>query len=336
MKIRKIMCVALILALCLPVAAFGEAVGGDLEALSPVMDVVVGASLHASDLPEAVSGEDGVLTNAFVNAFFSLACKHGLLGVTEATLADPAQQESILGSIFASNLPTLSAVTQDTTGDGYLGFRPMTITDLGEGSVQIVGEMYWADQKPDENTSELEWIQPAVFVFKSDAAAYNGFRLTSFSVGDEVNMEEAMKDYAASILVEYENQKLGFCVQYPNQFEEAEMREVENGVIAEKADGSLLFSCLKHACPEGTTLQSYSGELASGHPGAQTELNDAVGSATVTYDVDGGKTEVSVVFVSGASAYVATLRFPKEKLADYQPYVTYLINSFSVFDISVG
>lgn len=332
--------VAFVLALTLITpCAMAQDTAADLDALNPLMDVVAAAAMQASDLPETVT-EDGVITNAFVSAMLNTALVNGSLGVTESTLADATQQQTLLSSIFASELPTLGAVTQESRMDGYLGLQPMNVTTLGDdGRIQVVGEMYWAPQKlselGDDNGAEIEWLQPAVYIFKADSAALGGYRLLSFSVGTEIDMESTLGEYFSSILVEYEDNRLGFSVQYPAVFAEDEFTQDENSISAELKDGTAGFRCEKMANADKLTLEQYVAKLQSENPTAKMQLNDELGYLVMTKQENGSE-YFTIAVVTGDSIYQAQLRYAVSQKNLYQVYTHYLENSFIVFEVSMG
>ena len=151
--------------------------------------------------------------------------------------------------------------------------------------VQVVGEVYHAAKPYGELTNEerlaVQWDEPAVFLLKADPAAMFGYRVVSFSFGSVIDLESVMSDYFTSILVEYQNDNLGFSVQYPAAFEESTLTEDENGIAGKLADGKASFFAKRAANGDAQTLEGLRDALAQ-QPGVlQATLNQDYGYLTV-------------------------------------------------------
>ena len=225
-SVRKVLSVLMIL--CVAIGLCTSAVAqtaADFDALLPLMDLVSAASLYSANAPEAVPGSDGELSVSFVDAFFAVGQVQGAdAGLTEQMLSDNAAQTELLGKIFAAQIPSLGTVAAAENNGAYIGFQPVLVNSGTDGqSVQIIGEIYQASKPMREMTdadyTAIQWLERAVFTFQSDASALNGFRLSGYSVGTDLSIEEAMQGYFAEIAVEYES-NLGFTLLYPSVFED--------------------------------------------------------------------------------------------------------------------
>ena len=221
--VRKMLSLMLTLCMMPGVIAGASAQTADFEVLMPLFDLICAASELSANGPEKVPGADGQLTTSFVDSFISAGQQMGAsVGVTAEMLSNPAAQEQLLKSIFAAQLPQLSAIAASAEPLPFVGFHPVTVnTGAGDGSVQIIGEMYQAPKAlRSMNEAEyigVEWIDRAVFTLQNDATAFGGFRVTGFSVGTDLSYEEAMQAYFEEIAVEYES-KLGFLCCFIPRF----------------------------------------------------------------------------------------------------------------------
>ena len=338
--------IAWVTALCMLTGGFAFAGAAQAEvsgfdALMPFMDLVASAALTAADEPEVIGNEETTLSAAFISAFFN----NGLtadasLGVTTDMLTDTAQQSAFLGKYFSAQLPTLETIAQTQPINGYIGFQPVTVNTGDDSDVQLVGELYWAD-KPMREMSEadyrnIQWQDRAVYSFRQDGTAANGYRLTGFSVGSELNMDEAMQTYTESILVEYINTSLGFSVLYPSVFTDDMLVEDDDGVSAALPDGSVSFFVKRADNATNANLADYIGVIADGIEGAQATLQETFSSATLTYDTEDGNTVFDVYIVTDKYIYLAELSYKQELASTYSMYTAYLENSFAVDAVSVG
>ncbi len=313
----------------------------DFDALLPVMDLVSAASLYSANAPEAVPGADGELSAAFIDAFFAVGQVQGAeVGVTEQMLSDQAAQAELLGKIFAANASSFGTVAAAENNGTYIGFQPVLVNGGTDGqSVQIIGEIYQAS-KPMRNMTEADytaitWIERAVFTFQSDASALNGFRLTAYSVGTDLSIEEAMQGYFAEIAVEYES-NLGFTLLYPSVFEDDLLVEDEYGVSAKLADGSASFFAKRAANPNGASLADYVSIVANGIEGSVSNVYEDMQYGTVAYTTQEGYAVFEVYIVTGEYIYQAQLSYLTNLVSEFGMYNAYLENSFVVNELSQG
>lgn len=324
----------------------------EFEALGPLMDLVAAtvwsgyddnsAGAEEYNAPESVPGAEGVLTNIFIDGFFRIGqTADPSMGITADMLSNTDQQAAYLSKVFAAQLPTLETLVPMEAYSGYIGFAPKTVnTAMENGGIQIIGEIYWAE-KPLKRLTEAEyrevrWEERAIFSFQSDGTAMNGFRLTGFSVGTELDMELAMQGYFEEILVEYMNPGLGFGVQYPSIFTDDLLVEDQDGLSAAIPDGSASFFAKRVDNVSKANLQDYVNVIANGITGAEANVNDQFQYATVSYSTEDGYTVFDVYVVTDKYIYQAELSY-KTSLADqFSMYTAYLENTFNVDEVSVG
>lgn len=326
---------------CTGAAWATQAQPSDFSALAPLMDLVACAAISAGDEPEAVGNEETTMTPTFIASFFNSGLTaEPALGFTADMLTNTELQASVLGKIFAAKLPTLEPIAQTTPVSGYIGFQPVTVNTGSGSDVQIVGELYWG-QKPmaqmtDADYKDIQWLDRAVYSFRADADALNGYRLAGFSVGSELNMEEAMQTYTETILVEYINTTLGFSILYPSVFTDDMLVEDGDGVSATLPDNSLRFFVKRADNATAANLAGYIDVIAKGIPGAKATLNEAFSYATVAYDTEEGFAVFDMYIITDKYIYQAELSYRQDLASTFQMYTAYLENSFAVDEVSVG
>ncbi len=335
---------ALLVALCLLLGgvSLAETVpGADLEALYPLMDLVCAAAYDATTgAAMVIPDSEGVLEQTFVDAFVRLAQQRAVLGVTEAMYMDTQAQTALLQSVFAAQVPQTRMVVPDDGASQYVGFQPVTVNNTGDsGSLQIVGEMYMApkafDQLGEGDFANVQWLDRAIFTFKSDATAYGGFRLMGFSTGIELNVEEEMQAYSESIVVEYVNTKLGFMVLYPSVFTDEMLVEDANGVSAKLPDGSVSFFARRDDNANALSLADHVAAAAAEHADATVEVNEELYYGTVSY-IANGYVYFDVYVVTEGHVYQAQLSYRTDLMSQYSMYHSYLLNSFGVDELAAG
>lgn len=334
---------ALVLMFALSTGAFAESTAStaDFEVLVPLMDLVCAASQYSPNAPESVPGADGTLSASFVEAFFKVGQLFGEeVGVTADMADDINAQKELLGKIFAAQLPEFSPVVVTDDVNGFIGFHPVSVKNGADGSsIQIIGEIYLAD-KPMRKMSEADYpnmdlIDRAVFTFQNDASAMNGFRLTGFSVGTDLALEEIMQVYDEEICVEYESQ-LGFRLSYPAIFTDDILVEDSDGVSAALPDGSASFFAKRVENANGDSLTDYVSIIANGITGSISSVDEELQCGTVTYTTDEGYTVFDVYILTDKYIYQAELRYLTALTSDYIIFNSYLKNSFSVLELSQG
>lgn len=342
--IRKAMalCTALcLMAGCLSTAGAEAAPGMDWDTLDPLLDLVTCAALSAGDEPEIVGNEETTLTPAFISAFFNCGlAADASLGLNEGMLTNPEQQGTVLNHFFAAKLPALENIAKTVPLEGYIGFMTVQEKALDATNTQLLGEVYWGEkpmaQMTPDDFKNVEWRDRGVFSFRADPTAFQGQRLTGFSIGAELNMEEAIQAYTDSILVEYINTTLGFSILYPSVFTDDMLVEDGDGVSARLPDDSLSFFVRRTQNATGANLADYTSVIATGLPGSQYTINDPLSYSTVMYDTQEGYTVFDMYIITDKYIYQAELSFRKELAYTYQMYTAYLENSFAVDEVSMG
>lgn len=348
MKLYSRRMIAWVLTLCLMTGCvtFASATGtaaqpSDFDVLKPLMDLVASSAESASDEPQVVGNQETTLTPEFIAAFFNNGLTaDATLGITADILSNTDQQAAYLAKVFAAKPPTLEVIAQTQPISGYIGFQPVTVNAGSDSDIQVIGELFWGNkpmsQMSDADYREIKWIDRAVYSFRADANAMNGYLLTGFSVGSELNMEDAMQNYTDSILVEYINTTLGFSVLYPSVFTDDMLVEDGDGVSATLPDDGVSFFVKRTANSTNTNLADYAQEITNGLPNAKYTLNEALSYATIAYDNDAGYSVFDVYIVTDKYVYQAELSYKKELSSTYQMYTSYLENSFAVDEVSVG
>lgn len=336
---------ALIIAVCLPLAGGAGAMAqsaSDFEALEPLMNLIASVAIIQTEGFEAIEGAEGMLSNGFISTFFALRDKADpTLGLTLEMAENPEQQAAFLSKVFAAQLPALEPVTYVVGYEGFIGFRLVTVnTATGFQGIQIVGEIYRADkplaQLSDEEQQDVQWLERAIFSLQSDANALNGFRLTGFSVGTELRMEQAVQSYFDEILVEYVNTGLGFSIQYPSVFTDDLLVEDEAGVSAKLPDESASFFAKRADNVNESNLRDYVEIIANGITGSKAQFNEEFRYATVMYNTDEGFTVFNVYIVTDKYIYQAELSYRTDLSMQYSMYNAYMENAFMVDEVSVG
>lgn len=319
--------------------ACAEGSNADLEPMLPIMDLVCAAAKQTSQSNGSIVDEAGALTQPFVSAFFTIGQKYENVGMTADMLQNPDQQAAYLGKIFAANVPALSVINADNQIDGYIGFQPLSLnTGKDSGQVQVIGEMYWAADRienlNEEQRKSVEWDESAVFTFQTDLNALNGMRLTSFSIGSEINMDEASQDYFDAVMVEYENSNLGFSIMYPSVFTDDTIVEESNGISAKMPDSSATFFAHRDVNKDVVNLQSYVASVQT--QGSEVTFQDDIDTATESYTTSDGISVYNVYIVTDGYIYQAQLTYRQDLARTYGVYTSYLVNSFIAYEIAVG
>lgn len=315
----------------------------EFEALAPLMDLVACAVMSdQSEVPEAIPGAEGSLSEGFVNSLMSLwPLADSSLGLTKEVAADPQQQAAFLNRCFSAQHPPLQPVTQPMEISSYIGFRAVTVnTATDTGGIQIVGEIYSAPkpltQLDDADHPQVKWLEKGIFSLQNDSSAIGGFRIAGFSVGTELDMELAIQDYFDSILVEYVNTNLGFSLQYPSVFTDDLLVEDEDGVSATLPDGRATFFAKRVENVNQSNLRDYVDVIANGITGSRAQINEDFRYGVVNYTTDEGYTVFDVYIVTDKYIYQAELSYKTSLSKEFSMYNAYLENTFMVDEVSVG
>lgn len=339
---------ALVVTFCMLMSCVGAMAqaqdGADLEALYPLMDLVCAAALDAQSDDEyttVIPDGEGELSPKFIDSFIRLGQTRGeTLGITPAMMTDTMAQMGLLTTIFAAQMPTLSTVVAADSEAKYIGFRPGTVNNTGENqSIQVVGEIYTADKAikdmTDDEFAGIQWLDRGIFTFQSDASALNGFRLTGFSSGTDLNMEEVFMSYTADTVTEYTSAQ-GFTISFPAVFDDAMLKEDANGVSAELPDKTASFFARRTDNTDKSVLDSYVKKLADGIQGATYVVNEQNNYGTVTYTGTDGYVYFDIYIVTETSIYQAELKYQKSLGSQYSMYISYIENSFVVDEVAAG
>lgn len=342
--IRKVLAFAFVLSLMMGMSgayAMENVVTADFQSMRSVMDLVASAAISASDFPTVVSDEESTLDENFVTFFFLNGAKAAALDITDATLADTAQQEQILKSVFSAKLPALSAIEPMETTADYIGFLPVMQETAENGDVYLLGELYRGsmpiEQMGAADYATLSWEDRAVYTLTADDTALGGYRINGFSVGSELLMEIQLQEYTNSILMEYINTKLGFSILYPSLFSDQYVKETPEGASATLPDGSASFTVMRMDNLDKVTLDTYAlemGEAAAGE--ARLDINEMFQYATVAYETEAGNSVFTVYVVTDMYIYMAQLAYPTNQSVIFSMFTEYLENSFVVNEVSVG
>ena len=334
-----IFCLAMSMGVC--AGSMAQASNGDFDSLLPLMDLVCTASWHSPNAPESVPGAEGELSLSFIDAFFALGQQaDAVIGIDEAMLTDTKAQNELLVRLFAAKVPELQAVTSAVEADAYIGFQPVLVnTGTDSKSVQIIGEIYLADKAlrnmTEADYTSINWIERAVFTFESDESAMNGFRLTGYSVGTDLSIEEAMQGYFDEIAVEYES-SLGFTFLYPAAFADDMLAEDERGVSAVMQDGSAAFYAIRDENTENVTLAEQVSAVANSIEGSVANVYEDMQYGTVAYTTADGYAVFEVYIVTETYVYEAQLKYFTTLMSEFGMYNVYLENSFVVNELSQG
>ena len=190
-------------------------------------------------------------------------------------------------------------------------------------------------QLTENEFTDVLWIDRAIFTFKSDATAMNGFRLMGFSTGLELSVEEEMQAYSESIVVEYVNTKLGFMVLYPAVFTDDLLVEDANGVSAALPDNSVSFFARRTENAAGNALADHVAAASAQLTGAVVDVNEELSYGTISYTAD-GYAVFDVYVVTKDYVYQTQLRYLTSLMSEFGMYNAYLENSFVVNELSQG
>ncbi|NLO84196.1 MAG: hypothetical protein GX096_02025 [Clostridiales bacterium] len=313
----------------------------DFEMLYPLMDLVTSASMYSVNEPETVPGAEGTLAVSFTDAFFKVAKKtESKIEVTDAMLTDTNAQAALLSQIFAAQMPQLETVIMTDDINNYIGFYPVMVNTMDDKTIQIVGEIYMASQPlnmlPESEFGNVQWLDRGVFKFQDDSTALNGFRLTGFVVGTELDAEDAIQNYFEEIVVEYVNANLGFTILYPAIFTDEMLVEDEDGVSAVLPDNSVSFFAKRIDNTNSASLQDYVSVIANGIAGSSSSINEELKCGTVSYTTDDGYSVFDIYILTDKYIFQAELRYQTTLATEYSMYDAYLENSFVADDVSVG
>lgn len=244
-----------------------------------------------------------------------------------------ADEELLVELLPLADAAAAAAVKQ--AGDSrYCGVRSMA-TDWNEDmdAFRWLVEVYLADGQLEKLTPEqyaqVEWLdQRAVVELRKDE---NGWKVTSFSLDAEWEMEMAAQGYFASTMMEYSVD--GFSIQYPAVFGEESVVFTEAGVSGAIEGASFKAEILlnsQHMTTE-TILSARKQEIS----GAEANMNEYTGVGQLTAMVD-DRYIVYMVLATGEKVYQAELCYDQSLVKDFMLYGEYMLNSFSVSEAGNG
>lgn len=335
---------ALLMCLCLLLGMAGGARAEEnvVSAMQPLMDLTAAAAMRVGETPETVT-PDSALSQSFVYSFFLLGQQaDASLGITAEMLNDTSLQAEYLGRAFASPLPELNGIMAFEQDYDYIGVRVMA-TDVSEDgtAAKIIGDLYQSF-KPLEGMTETEYSQVrwldkrAVVEMRKDEAAPGGWKLISFNVDAELQMEDAAQAYFAEIMVEYINTEKGFSLQYPAVFKEELLKEIDGGVSASLPDGTASFFAKRAKNDAGWTLDTLLAGKKQENPAAETNINDISGCGRMVTTLADGSTQVDLFIVTDQWVYQAQLIYAPSLAKDFALYSDYMMNSFTADELGIG
>lgn len=310
--------------------------------LQTIMDLTASAALRVGETPETIA-EGGTLSEGFVYNFFLLGqTVAASQGITPAMLNDTAAQADFLSRVFAAAQPSLQGIISMGESYDYIGVRVMTSDMSEDGSaMRLIGDVYQAagplDGMTEEQFSNVSWLDHrAVFEFRKDSAALNGWRLMSFSANDDLSMEDATQTYFTETMVEYLNADLGFSIQYPAAFAESTVKDDQNGISGQMADGSASFYARRAKNDGGYTLESWMKAKQEENAASEVNMNDMTGCGKLTYARQGGGTVNDFYIVTPDWIYEAELSYAETLAKDFSLYSDYMMNSFTADELGIG
>lgn len=226
-----------------------------------------------------------------------------------------------------------AAVKQE--GDSrYCGVRSMA-ADWNEDmdAFRWLVEVYLADDQlenlSEEQYAQVEWLdQRAVVELRKDES---GWKVTSFSLDAEWEMEMVAQDYFVSTMREYSVD--GFSIQYPAVFGEENVEFTENGGSGAIEGASFKVEALANSqqMTTETILTAKKQEIS----GAETNMNQYTGVGQLTATVD-DQCMVYMVLATAEKVYQAELRYDQSLIREFMLYGEYMLNSFSVSEAGNG
>lgn len=314
----------------------------DLFALTPFADLVTAAAVRVGESPETIL-EEGTLSQSFVYNYFLFGQKaEASLGITPEMLTDPALQAEYLSKTFYAKATDLSGILSLEEDYGYIGVRVMATNPSENGQdMTLMGDVYQAENRLDLLTEEqydrVQWLdRRAVITFRQDAAAPMDWKLVSFSVDAELDMEQATSDYFSENMVEYMNPEMGFSLLYPALFAEDTLQELPDGIAATLPDGTASFFARRMINGDGWTVASILDGHVQQTPQAEVTLHEVTGAGRCMVHREDGFTVVDHYQVSGDWVYQLQVVYHPSLAKDFSLYCDYMFNSFNADDLGVG
>ena len=243
------------------------------------------------------------------------------------------------GFVLEAVLPLVDAAAaqaMEQSTERYCGIRPMAVDESGDGrAVRILGDVYLADaqleQLNQKQYGQVEWLdRRAVVELRWENEAW---RVTSFSLDTELEMEQAAQEYFNSAMVEYVNPEMGFSILYPAVFGEETVTMEENGLFGQVEGASFRVGCTANEAfwTTETLLAAQKQETS----GAETNMNDITGTGRLVVRGD-EETLVRFIIVTPEYVYQAELRYDQDLSKDFSLYSDYMMHSFTVDEMGLG
>lgn len=220
--------------------------------------------------------------------------------------------------------------------DSYCGVRPMAVDASEAGdAVRILGDVYLASAQLEKLTEEeymrVRWLDHRAVV--ELRRAEDTWRVTSFALDAEWEMEQAAQNYFNDTMMEYVDAELGFSIQYPAVFGEKNVTLLENGISGQVEGASFRVECMPNE--ENWTTQTLLANIKQEIFGAETniDMNTGVGILTA---LEGNEHITCMAVVTPACIYQAELRYDQSLVREFLHYSEYMMNSFSVDEMGLG
>lgn len=325
---------ALLAALCLlmPAAVAEESI---LPAVQPLVDVTATAVMLTGEQIQP----DQTMSDTLVQAILQAGLKQGLY--TAFDMNNIAWRDSYLTAAYAVPCGLTDQVAE-LANYAFMGVRPMAIDESDDGrAVRILGDIYQADGPLDTLTTEqyarVQWLDRRAVVELRAYPEYpevpTGWRIASFVLDAEWEMEDAAQSYFAETMAEYVNAEWGFSIQYPAVFGEEAITMEENGIAGALDGASFRVERLENT--QGWTTETLLAHYKQETPGAEANMNDITGLGKVTAVAE-KQVQVRMLVVTDAYIYQAQLSYDESLSKDFSLYSDYMINSFTVDELGLG
>lgn len=320
----------LALLLCCLLLPTAHAEQNVLAQVQPLVDLTATAVM--------LTGEEISPEHTMSDALVQCILRAGLeqeLGYTDFDLNNIAWRDNYLAAHYAVPFGLTKQVAE-LERYAFYGVRPMTIDESGDGgAMRILGDVYQADGPLETLTNDqyakVQWLdRRAVVELRYDASA--GWRLSSFALDAEWEMEQAAQDYFTQAMAEYVNGELGFSIQYPAVFGDG-VEDTANGICG-RMEGAT-FTAERVPNSEGWTTESLLESIKQESPEVETNINTITGYGRV---VAASEKEITVSMYVATEDYVyqVHLAYDPALSKDFSLYSDYMMNSFAVDELGQG
>ncbi|MBQ8653921.1 MAG: hypothetical protein IJ507_03205 [Clostridia bacterium] len=332
---------AAVCALCLLSGAALGADAADFTTLMPLLDLTASAALRVGENPEEITPECA-LSPAFVQNFFLLGQEaDAKLGIGPELLGDPGGQKQYLASVFDAALPALDTIDAADGGYAYVGVQPMASEMSDDGVMTLYGDLYQAEG-PLIGLDETQYLETAwlglraVAQARRDAQSPGGWRIISLVFESAAVADGGEWGYFDETMSEYQNEALGFSIQYPTLFMQGSVTENADGVSGQLADGSASFRVQRRANEQSVTLLGYAEDMLNRYADASMSLNDVSCTVRITHQREDGQTQVDMAIVTEGWIYEAQLCYAPGLAESFALYSEYMLNSFMADELGIG